>query len=275
MISGVGCLITILTIAAVASGARAEGGGPAGGAREVAGGRARVVLVAGVGRGRSGTHEYHAGARLLEGILRRRADLAPIVVRDGWPGSARVFAGASTLVFFSDGGREHPFMRPERMAAIGKHVDGGGGLVLLHGALELPDPQGQQLTDWLGGRFQPGASLAPRPGWLAAFSGLADHPTARGVAPFTLEDEWFLRLVVPARPGLTVVLRANPSFRRLVANAIVWTAGREVPPGGVPVDLATNALVENLDRRPPPPPSAEQVREERAEKMKGRSGPRR
>jgi hypothetical protein len=314
-----GCLLTAWAIgAALSSGAGARAAGPAAGQRgETADARARVVLVAGAGSGRTGTHEYHAGARLLERILERRTDLAPSVVRNGWPGDVRAFAGASTLVFFSDGGRQHPWLRPERMAVIQKHVQGGGGLVLLHAALDLPDPHGEKLIEWLGGRYQPGASLAPRPGWLAAFSGLAEHPTTRGVAPFTLEDEWFLRLVVPARPGLTVVLRANPpeqvaggdparsevaawaferpgggrsfalsgahhhgswgevSFRRLVANAIVWTAGREVPAGGVAVELGQDALVDNLDRRPPPPPSAEQVREERAEKMKGRSGPRR
>jgi hypothetical protein len=198
------------------------------------------------------------------------------------------------------------------MAAIRKHVDAGGGLVLLHAALELPDPEGQELLGWMGGRYQPGASLLSRPGWLAGFASIGIHPISRGVAPFTLEDEWFLRLAVPPRPGLTVLLQANPpeqvaggdparpeitawaferpdggrsfaisgghhhaswgeaSFRRLVANAIVWTAGREVPPGGVSVELGQDALVENLDRRPPPPPSAEQVREERQQRSGNR-----
>jgi hypothetical protein len=278
---------------------------------------ARVVLVAGAGSGRAGTHEYHAGVRLLERILKRRTDLSPVVVRNGWPADVRVFAGASTLVFFGDGGRDHAFLRPERMSAVGKHVEAGGGLVLLHAALELPDPQGQKLLEWIGGRYQPGASLASRPGWLAAFSTIAVHATTRGVRPFSLEDEWFLRLAVPARPGLTVLLQANPpeqvaggdparpeiaawaferpgggrsfafsgghhhgswgeeSFRRLVANAIVWTAGREVPAEGVPVELTKDALVANLDRRPPPPPSAEQVREERAQGMREPPAPRR
>lgn len=189
--------------------------------------------------------------------------------------------------------------------------------MLLHAALDLPDPEGRKLLEWMGGRYDPGASLASRPGWLAAFSSLAGHATTRGVVPFTLEDEWFLRLAVPARPGLTVLLRANPpeqvaggdparpeiaawaferpgggqsfaisgghhhgswgdeSFRRLVANAVVWTAGLEVPAGGVSVELRKDALADNLDRRPPPPPSAEQVREERVDERRGRPGPRR
>jgi hypothetical protein len=313
MASRCGCLITAWAIlAASSSAAGAQAPGPS-----TASPRARVVLVAGAGSGRGGTHEYHAGARLLEEILKRRTDLAPVVVRNGWPGNVRVFSGASTLVFFIDGGREHSWLRPERMAAIEKHVEAGGGLVLLHGALDLPDPQGEKLLAWIGGRYQPGASLVSRPGWLAAFSSVAGHATTRGVAPFSLEDEWFLRLAVPARPGLTPLLQANPpeqvaggdparpeiaawaferpgggrsfaisgghhhgswgeeSFRRLVANAIVWTAGREVPADGVSVELSKDALVYNLDRRAPPPPSAEQVREQRADRMRGRPRPRR
>jgi hypothetical protein len=305
-------------VAALSSGAGAQPPGPTRFQRnETASTRARVVLVAGTGSGRRGTHEYHAAARLLEGILKRRADLSPVVVRNGWPGNLRVFSGASTLVFFIDGGRDHAWLRPERMSAIQKHVEARGGLVLVHAALDLPDPQGQKLLEWMGGRYDPGTSLVSRPGWLAAFSSITEHATTRGVVPFTLEDEWFLRLAVAPRPGLTVVLRANPpeqvaggdparpeiaawaferpgggrsfaisgghhhsswgeeSFRRLVANAIVWTAGREVPAEGVSVELWKDALVDNLDRRAPPPPSAEQVREERAQKLRGRPGPRR
>jgi type 1 glutamine amidotransferase len=257
---------------------------------ETASKRATVVLVAGTGSGRRGTHEYHAGARLLEGILKRRADLSLVVVRDGWPRNLEVFSGASTLVFFTDGGREHSWLRPERMSVLQKHVEAGRGLVLVHAALDLPDPQGQKLLEWMGGRYDPGTSLGSRPGWLAAFSTIPGHATTRGVVPFTLEDEWFLRLAVPARPGLTVVLQSNPpehvaggdparpeiaawalerpgggrsfaisgghhhaswgeeNFRRLVANAIVWTAGLEVPAGGVCVELWKNALTDNLDQ---------------------------
>ena len=40
---------------------------------------------------------------------------------------------------------------------------------------------------------------------------------------------------------------AEASVRRVVVNGILWTAGREVPRGGAPVDLQLGALERNLD----------------------------
>ncbi|MGI9519230.1 MAG: ThuA domain-containing protein [Pirellulaceae bacterium] len=54
----------------------------------------------------------------------------------------------------------------------------------------------------------------------------------------------------------------NPDFRRIVLNAIVWTAGAEVPEGGVSIDaLNLNDLRENQDFEEPGNFDAEQVRE--------------
>ena len=41
----------------------------------------------------------------------------------------------------------------------------------------------------------------------------------------------------------------DESFRRLVVNAILWTAKVEVPPGGARVDLDPAELKKNLDRK--------------------------
>ncbi len=42
----------------------------------------------------------------------------------------------------------------------------------------------------------------------------------------------------------------NDNFRRLVVNAILWTARREVPADGAPVNLDPADLNRNLDRKP-------------------------
>ncbi|MBV9122871.1 MAG: thioesterase, partial [Planctomycetes bacterium] len=39
----------------------------------------------------------------------------------------------------------------------------------------------------------------------------------------------------------------NQNFRRLVVNAILWTAHVDVPPGGARVDLKPGDLNQNLD----------------------------
>lgn len=43
----------------------------------------------------------------------------------------------------------------------------------------------------------------------------------------------------------------NEDFRRLVTNAILWTAGLDVPSTGAPVDLDPAELDKNLDRKEP------------------------
>jgi type 1 glutamine amidotransferase len=39
----------------------------------------------------------------------------------------------------------------------------------------------------------------------------------------------------------------DPNFRKLVLNAILWTAGREVPASGVESDITPEGLKANLD----------------------------
>jgi hypothetical protein len=42
----------------------------------------------------------------------------------------------------------------------------------------------------------------------------------------------------------------DENFRRLVVNAILWSAKLEVPPGGARVDLDRGDLNANLDKKP-------------------------
>jgi hypothetical protein len=40
---------------------------------------------------------------------------------------------------------------------------------------------------------------------------------------------------------------ANDNFRKLILNALVWTAGAEVPPHGVESSVTAEELKQNLD----------------------------
>lgn len=101
-------------------------------------------------------------------------------------------------------------------------------------------------------------------------AGSPDHPVCRGIEPFRLEEEFYYNIRFPAGAGKPTPLLlasippkegteviawglerpdggrgvgftgghfhgnwANPSYRRLVLNALVWAAGIDVPPGGV------------------------------------------
>ena len=53
----------------------------------------------------------------------------------------------------------------------------------------------------------------------------------------------------------------NDNFRKVVLNAIVWTAGLEVPEGGVPSKTPSyEELRQNQDKRPPRGFDAEEVK---------------
>ena len=45
-----------------------------------------------------------------------------------------------------------------------------------------------------------------------------------------------------AASTVKVARRMTPEYRRLVANAILWTLGREVPAGGAPAEVPAETL---------------------------------
>ena len=134
--------------------------------------------------------------------------------------------------------------------------------------------------------------------WTASFKALPDHPIARGVKPFTINDEWYYHMRF-LENGVTPILTAIPpastlkrkdgphsgnkhvrarkgmaehvawavqrpdggrgfgftgghyqwnwghdDFRKLVLNAIVWTAKGDIPAGGV---YSKSLTVEELE----------------------------
>jgi hypothetical protein len=186
----------------------------------------------------------------------------------------------------------------------------GVGLVCLHWAVEVPKgtPAAEAMLAWIGGCFETDWSVNPF--WTAEFQSLPDHPVARGIKPFTIEDEWYYHMrfrgnMAGIAPILTAVppdetrerpdgahsnnpaVRAgkgkglaehvawayqrpdggrgfgltgghwhwnwaNDSFRTVVLNAIVWTAGIEVPPSGVASKTPTLEELEANQDYPPP-----------------------
>jgi len=144
------------------------------------------------------------------------------------------------------------------------------------------------MVKWTGGYFETFWSVNPH--WKAEFRQFPDHPVARGLKPFAIDDEWYYHMRFPddmknvtpiltavppdstrerpddahggnptvrARKGMPehlawVIERpdggrgfgftgghwhhnwAEPNFRTVVLNALVWVAGKDVPEGGVP-----------------------------------------
>lgn len=262
-----------------------------------------VLMIAGKPSHGFGAHEHYAGLRVLAETLQATGPKLDVKVVRGWPEDASLIEAADSIVIFSDGGGGHPAI--PHLQQLSKKLDEGTGFVCIHYAVEVPkgDP-GQAWLKYLGGYFETHWSVNPH--WTAQFKSLPEHPTARGVKPFAIQDEWYFHMRFPdAMKGVTPILQAiapedtmrrpdgphsgnpdvrrsvgagepqtvawtfdrpdggrsfgftgghfhwnwgNDNFRQLVANAILWTAGAEVPKDGVGVKrLSVDKLLENQD----------------------------
>jgi type 1 glutamine amidotransferase len=264
----------------------------------------KIVLLAGRPSHGPGDHEFNAGMMLVQKCLQESVPGAEaVLIKGGWPKDESVFDGAAALVFFMDGGGGHPMIQGDRLETIQKLMDKGVGLACLHYAVEVPKGKpGDKFLDWLGGYYESGFSTNPH--WVAEIKALPDHPTTRGVKPFSIRDEWYYNIRFrPEMKGVTPILVArpddetrqgksssprgpyahivadkgreevlawaverldggrgfgftgahthrnwgDPNFRKLVLNAILWTAKMEVPTQGVQCEVSPDDLTKNLD----------------------------
>jgi type 1 glutamine amidotransferase len=266
---------------------------------------AKIVLVAGRPSHPPGDHEFNAGCKLLAKCLAEVPGVDPVFVPGGWPKDEAVFDGARTIVFFMDGGKAHPIVQKDHLEKIQKLTDKGVGLVCLHYAVEVPKgTPGDKFIDWIGGYYETGFSTNPH--WTADITKFPEHPTTRGVKPFSIRDEWYFNIRFrPEMKGVTPILAAkpddktrqgvsasprgpyqhivdakgreevlawtverpdggrgfgftgahahknwgDPNFRKLVLNAIVWSAKLEVPSEGMECKISEDDLKLNLDQK--------------------------
>jgi type 1 glutamine amidotransferase len=251
----------------------------------------RIVLIAGNPSHGPGEHEFNAGTLLLEKWLRSLPGIEPVVVKGGWPRpeeEEKVFQGAKAVMFYMDGGDGHPMIQGKRMGTMKALMDRGVGLVCIHYAVEFPKGKvGDQILSWLGGYYETGYSKNPH-NTLEVTPAAPSHPISRGLKPYSGLDEWyyFIRFK-PGDPRVTPILTAQipkvperqtlawaterenggrsfgftgahfhrnwaiPEFRRMVLNAILWSAGLEVPEGGVQSQVSDEELAKNLDEKGP------------------------
>lgn len=264
----------------------------------------KVVLVAGRPSHGPGDHEFNAGLKLVQKCLQGVEGIDPVFVPGGWPVDEKVFDGAATVVFFMDGGGNHPMIQKDRLDTVLKPLmDKGVGLVCMHYAVEVPKGKpGDFFLEYLGGYYETGFSTNPH--WVADIKSLPDHPITRGVKPFGVRDEWYFNIRFrPDMKGVTPILVAkpddatregtnssprgpykhiveskgrdevlawaverpdggrgfgftgahahknwgDPDFRKLVLNAILWTAKADVPSQGVSCEVSDADLKANLD----------------------------
>jgi type 1 glutamine amidotransferase len=271
----------------------------------------KALLIAGNPSHGFGAHDHLSGCSLLAKLINESG--LPIeaevfsIQKQGWP-SPEKLAAADTILIYSDGGAGHPFnAHLDELSAL---ADKGKGIVCIHYGVETTaGKNGDAFLKWIGGYFEPHWSVNPH--WVANYTKLPEHPTTRGVKPFSTNDEWYYHMrflenmngVTPiltdlppkeslSRPdgphsGNPEVRKAvlerkepqhmawarerpdggrgfgtsgghvhwnwgNDQFRKLMLNAITWTAGLDIPAEGVPAGKVTvDDLLQNHDEEIP------------------------
>lgn len=192
----------------LAPGGQAEKGekGEAGAAG--AAGKKRIVFVAGRASHGYGGHEHYAGCMLLAKCLGELPNVECKVYKDGWPKDSKALEGADAIVLFSDGGGGNPII--PHLDEVAPLMKKGVGLACLHYAVEAPKGKaGDALLEWTGGYFETHWSVNPH--WKAEFTKFPDHPVARGVKPFAIDDEWYYHMRFPeGMKNVTPILSAVP-----------------------------------------------------------------
>ena len=252
--------------------ASASAGGPAAGLAPEKETK-KVVMIAGPTRHGSGAHEHERGLLLLKRCLDASTNVRNLKIEvhaNNWPADPRTLDDADTIVMFNEGWDDHLLARPDRRETVRKLMDRGIGLVCLHAATAVSDDVEEGFLKWAGGNkkkvfsqlaFSDGQQAVAAPG----------HAIARGVTAFAVYEEIYYRymfrdgdkrltpiltaMLPPDKPKKEIIawaldradggrafMYAGPHFdtswrveslRRMVLNAIVWTAKAEVPEGGV------------------------------------------
>jgi|GEM_PF-1388470 len=191
------------------------------------GSRAKIVLLAGDPSSKPLGHEYFAGCALFADLLRQTAGVHPVIAWGGWPVNEGIFDNARCVVFYMDGGAKMPFLDDRRWSLLRRLEARGTGLVFLHQMIEFPESRRMEALGWLGAVFENG--MGGRGHWESTFDVFPEHPVARGLKAFTINDGWLygLRMAEDARARLTPILTTAPPDRSRTSPRSRARSGQE------------------------------------------------
>jgi len=221
-----------------------------------------------------GSHMYMHTCGVLAKCVERMPGVEA-VVSNGWPKEARTLEGVKAIVVYASPAAELLLQGPHRadMEALMKK---GVGLVTIHWASSVHkdnfDRLGPLWLGYLGGTWVSNVGLSSGKSNLQ--QSIPEHPVCRGWKEYEIEDEYYLDPVIKgAKPLLQVRERKGKDvvvgwvferkdggrsfgttlghpyknfqiepFRRMIVNAILWSAHVEVPKDGAPVNLSEKDL---------------------------------
>lgn len=236
-------------------------------------GKTTVLLVGKQPDHPHGTHMYLHTCEVLRNCL-RQTDGVEAIVSDGWPTDPTQLEGLKTIVAYTDPAAELLLDGPHRDEVI-KLLNRGVGLVTIHWASTVQrenlERLGPRWMEYLGGTWVSNVGLSTDTSPLKQL--LPDHPICRGWDEYELLDEFYLNPSIDqGRPLLQVSTNGQEvivgwvherddggrsfattlghfyrnfqidAFRRMIVNGILWTAHRDVPESGAPIELTPEAL---------------------------------
>lgn len=242
----------------------------------------KVIALIGGPNGEHPFEDDHQGgvnfiAKLLEESSGQHG-LGKVAVRSflkGWPAGGAGLENVSTVVWYFGEADARSLQNKDRKAEVDRLLASGVGVVALHEA----SVSGAGLGGLPAKAAQPASQVV-------AFTP-APHPVSRGVDPFAYKDAFasFARPAAGVTPILTTQIRDagqngqrtvawafdrpgggrsfafsglhhlsgldSPELRKLLLNAVVWTAGLDVPAHGVesgPPLGAAGAMLTKADK---------------------------
>lgn len=219
------------------------------------------------------THMYLHTCQMLAKSLELNGTIET-VVSDGWPKDKAALDGVDTLVLYMTPGAEFLLDGSHRQDAM-ELLDSGVGIVTLHWASSVHMNNLERLgPDWmryLGGTWVSNVGLHTGNSPLKQL--VPEHPICRGWQEYELHDEYYLDPTIRAGKPILQVQAGEKSvvvgwaceregggrayattlghfyenfqrepFRKMVVNAILWTAKAEVPEQGANVKLSEQDL---------------------------------
>lgn len=225
------------------------------------------------------THEYLPGLKILEALLKRAPNLDVHIENadEPWSEGPQRLANVDGCVLFLSEGAKWAHADPRRYEALTRLAARGGGLVGLHWAIGTKDaepiaPYLRLLGGCHGGPDRRYTVIETE--WQVT---APKHPILTGIGPLKVRDEFYFRLkfIQPddgIQPLIRVAIEGHDEtvawawqrpdggrsfgfsglhfhdnwryeeYRRLIAQAVLWSVELPVPEGGLSVDVPGDLL---------------------------------
>jgi type 1 glutamine amidotransferase len=225
------------------------------------------------------THEYVAGLDVLAKLLKpvKEVDVTASKAEGPWKEGPELVGRSDVVVLFLSEGAKWLSADEKRLAAFRQHAKRGGGLVVLHWGMGTKDAEPIAAFVELFGGCHGGPDRKYKFSEMSVAVADPKHPITAGVKDFKVNEEFYYRLkFTKGEPGVKPLLRADidgeketvswawerpdggrsfgfsglhfhenwkrEEYRRLVSQAVLWTAKLPVPEKGLAVDLPESAF---------------------------------